>query len=252
MSDSEVAGTEGREFELSLHQMTVFVSALRKLGDGAKNIEEAGQNIVDYLNDSLKDPDTGEHLCALVRLFMTYPFDQLSADLQKWGLNLVGLEKGPEEMKCLTLIATRGEQPEWNSRRDSARHQVIPFVSEQMVEGIPMISQLIKQLGLEIKTVLNPDPDFLLAAREHTFNVFHVAHALGSPYIPAQDDFVKPHGIRSVLGYGGIFPTGELFVVIMFWNRAISQQTADMFQPLALSTKVALLPFIQTGVFGEG
>ena len=45
--------------------------------------------------------------------------------------------------------------------------------------------------------------------------------AAGSPYIPAQEDFVQPVGIRSVLGFGGMLPGGDIFVVILF-SRGIA------------------------------
>lgn len=249
MSDEANAGD--RTYELSLHQMTEYTGALRKLGAGAETMEQVAQKVVEYLYDSLTDPETGENLCGLVRVFKTHPFGDLDDGLQRWALDLTGASEAPPDMKCLTLLATRGEATPWNSRHESQGHKAIPFIDEAMVEGIPMIAQLLRQLGLEIKTVLNPDRDFLLNAEEHTFNVFHVADALGSPFIPAQDEFVRPHKIKSVLGYGGILPSGDLFVVIIFWKRAISRETADMFQPLALSTKVALLPFLNKPIFGE-
>jgi hypothetical protein len=250
---SETRNGDGgvQEFELGLHQMTEYTGALRKLGSESGSMEEVAQKIVDYLYEHLTHPESGEKLVGLVRLFKTHPFGDLDDELQQWGKTLVGQDEIDPKTKTLTLLATKGEQPDWNSRRTSGGHKAIPLLSEQMVQGIPMISQLVKQLGIEIKTMLDPDPEFLIDADEHTFNVFHVPTALGSPHIPAQDDFVKPCGIKSVLGYGGLLPSGDLFVVIMFWKYAITRQTADMFQPLALSTKVALLPFVNKGIFEE-
>jgi hypothetical protein len=74
--------------------------------------------------------------------------------------------------------------------------------------------------------------------------VFHVAEALGSPFVPAQDPFVKRHGVRSVLGFGGMLPTGDLFTVILFTRVPVPRATAELFKPLALSTKLAILPFV--------
>ena len=51
---------------------------------------------------------------------------------------------------------------------------------------------------------------------EKTWNVFHTEPAVGSPLIPAQDEFVVPHGVRSVLGFGDMLETGDLYVVILF------------------------------------
>jgi sigma-B regulation protein RsbU (phosphoserine phosphatase) len=79
--------------------------------------------------------------------------------------------------------------------------------------------------------------------------VFFVAEALGSPYVPAQEDFVIPSGIRSVLGFGGVLPSGELFAVILFSQTPIAAATAERFGSIALSVKLALLAFVDGPVF---
>jgi len=64
----------------------------------------------------------------------------------------------------LTLLATVGEQAEWNVRDQSIGHQAIPLPSEEIVARAPMISQLIRQLGLEIYTIIRPEPSILIDA----------------------------------------------------------------------------------------
>ena len=78
---------------------------------------------------------------------------------------------------------------------------------------------------------------------------FYVPEAVGSPYIPFQDDFVIPYGIKSVLGFGGVLSSGELFVVIMFSKASIPSQTADGFKNLAPNVKAAVEPFVGNKVF---
>jgi hypothetical protein len=76
-----------------------------------------------------------------------------------------------------------------------------------------------------------------------SFNVFYVPEARESPYIPDQEAFVRPVGVRSVLGFGGMLPRGDMFVVILFSKVAIPRETAEMFRTLALNVKMAVLPF---------
>jgi hypothetical protein len=52
-----------------------------------------------------------------------------------------------------------------------------------------------------------------------------------------------------VLGFGGILPSGNLFVIIMFSKVPIPRQTADMFKSLTLSVKVTILPFVGKTLF---
>jgi hypothetical protein len=104
-------------------------------------------------------------------------------------------------------------------------------------------------MGLELKTVLKPDPACIMDMTQTTYNVFHIPDAVGSTYVPAQDDFVIPFGIRSVIGFGGILPSGNLFVIIMFSKVTVPRQTAEMFKSLALSVKVAILPLVGKNPF---
>jgi hypothetical protein len=111
-----------------------------------------------------------------------------------------------------------------------------------------MIAQLIRQLGVEISALLS-ETGLVIDATQHTFNVFYVGEAVGSPVIPAQQEFVIPYGVHSVLGFGGVMPSGELFATILFSKTTIPRDVADLFKTLALNVKVALLPFVGNRVF---
>ena len=232
-----------RQFTLS--SMTECGAALRKLGSSAQSMEEAANEVVRYLYDHLIDGETGERAMALVRFFKTHPYEDLDQPLREAADSVLGDVPLSPDTKCLTLLASVGEEPEWNSRAGSAGHKAIPLPSEELVRQFPMISNLVKQFGLEITSVLDPDPSCLRDMEKTTYNVFLVPETPGSPYVPAQKEFVVPYGIKSTLGFGGMLPSGNLFAVIMFSKAPILQDTADMFKPLALAVKVALLPFEQ-------
>jgi hypothetical protein len=236
--------------KFTLKSMTECGAELRKLGFGANSMEEVSNCIVRYLYEKFIDERTNQRAFALVRFFKTHSYEELETSLQQvvdraiatspavsWERSSLG------QLKCLTLLATAGEQPQWDSRQASEGHQVIPLTSEQIVAQSPMISQLLKQFGLEISSVLSPEPDLLVDLEQKTFNVFHVPKAIASPYVPAQQEFVIPHGIQSVLGFGGMLPSGNIIAVILFSKVVISRHTADMFKTLALNAKIAILPF---------
>ena len=95
----------------------------------------------------------------------------------------------------------------------------------------PMIAQMIQEMGLEIGEVIAPGPGLMMEdANKRSYNVFYVPEALNSPYIPAQQDFVARHNIRSVIGFGGLLPSKELFVVILFSKTAISARSSQFVQ----------------------
>jgi hypothetical protein len=235
----------------SLKDMTECGAAIRQLGLHAASFEESAQKIVRYLYTNLMDRATAQPACALVRLFKTHRFDDLDAELQRFAVQRLGHSPLPFT-KCFTLMATAGELPEWNDRACSRRFKAIPISGDGFVAQFPMFSQLVTQFGVDLHALLRPRSNLLVDAQETTFNVFYVPEAEGSPYVPGQEQFVIPFHIKSVLGFGSVLPSGELFATILFSKVPISRDTADLFKTLALYTKIAVLPFDDQAVFVRG
>lgn len=229
--------------------MTRCGDALQQFGLKARNLEELANLMVHYFYDTLTDKQTGERSCVLVRFFMTYPYASLDPELRQLANEILVGQPVRQGMTCLIQLATVGIRPEWNLTKLSKEHRVIPLVSEHTVEQIPMISQMIYQLGIDISNVLNPGPELIVELGSKVFNIFHVPDALGSPYIPAQDKFVIPFGITSVLGFGSILPTGNLLSLIIFSRTGIPRETANMFKNVALHVRLAVLPFVTEKIF---
>lgn len=219
---------------------------LRESGDGS--MESVARKVVDYFYESLRGAD-GQRGTVLVRMFKTHPYDKLDPGLQAYAHAMMRSGEIPGTTQCLTLLASRGIEGGWNSRNGSKGHKSIPLLSEAMILKAPMIARLVEQMGIPIPAVLTPDKDFVLKAQETTFNVFHVEEAAGSPYVPAQETFVLPFGVRSVLGFGGLLPSGQLFATIIFSRVPIPSSTAKLFAPLSLNVKLCLLPFDGGTVF---
>jgi hypothetical protein len=230
----------------TIRETTQCGKEIRVMNNGAASMEEVAGRIVRFLYDSLIDGQTGMRACSLVRLFKTHNFAQLDDELKRFAVNMLGGEATDPGMKCLTLLGTVGENPEWNSRKTSKGHQAIPLPSEKAVNEIPMMRNLIKQLGISVSQVVKPDPALLMDMEQRTYNVFLVPEARGNPYIPAQEGFVIPYGIKSVLGFGGMLPSGDIFVIIMFIKVPVAKETADLFKNLSLNQKLAILPFEKT------
>jgi len=221
---------------------------LRDTAAGAPTLEASAQRVCRFFYDELRDAH-GDRQCALVRCYKTHPFGSLDADLQTFARRLLAAANPEPDMKCLTLMATTGQAAAWNSTVLSKGHRAIPLPSPEIVEKAPMISQLIKEMGIELTTVLRPSPEVVreLAGKRH--GVFYVQDALGSPYIPAQDDFVVRFGIESVVGFGGMLPMGDLFAVILFSTVRVPPESADRFKSLALDVKAGFSRFNEANVF---
>ena len=212
----------------------------REIGGRSDSLEAAAQAIVEFLQGCLVD-GSGTPVCALVRLYKTHRLGDLPPPMQRAvQLGGHGDEVAPTT-RCLTLFGTAGIEPEWNDRRASLQHQAIPLASREAVERSPMIVGLIEQLGLDVGSIVAPDD--AIAMHHRDYDVFFVPDAVGSPLVPAQNDFVIPYGVRSVVGCGGVLPSGDLFALILFTTLRLSPETADLFRTLALSVKATVVPF---------
>ena len=164
---------------------------IRSLGRYAKSMENAANEVVNYFFENFVDKHTGERSCVLVRMFKTHNVDELPSDLQKFAENMLHKKTKSKSYKCLTLLGTTGVEDSWRDRKNSEERQAIPLPSKEVLNQIPMMRNLVKQMGLDVETVINPDPELLTDLSQNTYNVFHVPDAVNSPYVPVQDDFIK-------------------------------------------------------------
>ena len=223
---------------LSVDDLVACSATFKELTAGAGSMERAGQALAEYLQHHLVDGE-GERACPLVRFYRTCRYRDLPPELQDFA---GAVDDG--RTRCLTLLGTAGEVPAWNDRRRSAGHAAIPLADEEAVAESPMIAGLITQLGIDVRAVVGAGRAARDANLHHRdYDLFFVPDAVGSEMVPAQDDFVVPYGIRSVVGCGGMLPSGDLFALILFTRLSLSAETADLFRTLALSVKATIVPF---------
>ena len=236
--------------QLSVMNLPQLSEAIDTCAKDARSMEEAAQQIVQGLHAIFVD-DKGQPSCALIRCFKTHRYDHLPFELRESAQSIQSDIADVPGAKCLVLMGSAGIEPQWNSRRSSTGHQAIPLPSPKIVGRFPMISQVMIQLGVDVSRVLRPNDDLIVDMHERTYNVFYVEEAQGSPHIPAQEQFVKPYGIQSVVGFGGILPSGDLCIVILFSRVRLERNKAELFKPLAVTVKSALLPFETGDVFSR-
>ena len=226
--------------------------AVRRCNAHATHQQQAAEGVVNYLYETFRDPRTGLPSCALVRCFQTHSLAGLPPEGQEAALRIDPASASVEGLRCLTLLASRGEEASWNSVANSVSHRAIPLRDAAMIQRAPMISRLLEQMGVEARNVVGPPTGALMIGSEYrNFGVFHVEVAAGSVYLPSQQTFIEQYGIRSVVGMGGLLPSGEIFAVILFARVDISPEVAALFRMIALSVKLAFLPFAPYEVFAE-
>ncbi|MBI5958558.1 MAG: hypothetical protein HY866_07485 [Chloroflexi bacterium] len=184
--------------------------------------EQASQSIVRQLSEAFIDKN-GESQIALARIFRLTEVEELPADVR-------GQVK-PGEQKVMALTGTWGLEKAWQHRSRSKGHQAIPISAIAVPERIPMFQEVLTQLGIDIEYFYNTNE--LVARGDQPYQgTFHIADATSSA-IPAQADFIRPYGIRSLVGFGGfIGSAGVLYLLYIFSREYISPAAARNFYGL--------------------
>jgi hypothetical protein len=225
--------------------------AIRRAVRGASTMEGAAGIVVRYFYDHCLSAETGTRACALVRFYKTHRYGALEPALKLAAAAKLGDGTPRDDVRCLALLATVGDEDGWNSRHRSRDHKVIPLPSADVLRSAPMILRLVEELGIDVESLVSAAAPVSRASDPRTYEVFHVEEALGSPVIPAQHDFVVRYGIASVVGFGGLLRSGEMFAVILFSRQRIPIASATRFRTIALDIRSALFPFDEEHTWGD-
>src|SRR5262245_46865245 len=135
-------------YELPRLSLSALVELGREISasrESARSMEEVAACVVSTLRDRFID-EHGRLSNVLVRFYRTTSFEHLDDGLRTIASRDLGGVAPSPNMRCLTLLASAGDRPEWMERTRSSRHQCIPLPSHERVAAMPMISQLMRQL----------------------------------------------------------------------------------------------------------
>ncbi|MDA2924319.1 hypothetical protein MYX65_06625 [Acidobacteria bacterium AH-259-L09] len=213
----------------------------------ANALEEAAQAVVAALHNHFSDS------VVIARIFVTVPFDALPASNQDFVRKLADSAGATEQLKggtpVLSLVGTHGQEEKWNDRRNSEGHVGIPLISSSFVGAIPMISRLLKELGVPLDWVDSHDTEMIVKTVGESAGLFFVEDAAevtdqeGRKVIAAQD-FVSSYNVKSVFGTGGVYPSGQMFAIVAFCRDQFSREAAQEFVALADSFKNSTSPLV--------
>ena len=228
-----------------------FTASLGKSIAGCGCLEDAAQKVMDLVYTEFKNS------VVLARLFATVPFEKLPASNKEFVRNLTD-KKGLTRLinnhtPILSLLGTSGEEKAWNDRHESHGHVGIPLVSADFIDQIPMISHLLKSLGLSLDWLSGNGTGITQDIMGKTAGIFYVSDARtavdekGRKIIPVQD-FVAKYNVRAVFGTGGGYIHDATFIVlIVFTREQIDEERAQCFLPLATVIKAATTGLVLRG-----
>jgi hypothetical protein len=231
--------------DFSLRDVAECTARVRRLGVGAGSMEEAAGRIVTYLYEDLADQRGGQRACALVRFYKTHPYGLLDADRRRFADARFSGDTAAPGAGCLALLATAGDAATQPPMGESRGHEAIPFATAGEAAGVPGMIREVTRLGIDFG---DPPAESAVESRAPD-SVVHLLEAASTPAIPLHDAFLIEHKIRSVLGFGGLLPGGDLFVVVLFTRIAIDAAARDLFKTLALAVKVGVMSFERGPIF---
>ena len=213
-------------------------------------LEEAAQELARRLHESFSDS------VALARVFVTVPFGKLPSENQEFVRRLARsagrLDALHDDTPVLSLIGTHGWEEAWKDRRKSEGHVGIPLISAEFVGGIPMISRLLKEMGVPLEWIDTHDAGMMIETIGSAAGLFFVDDAgsatdgEGRKIIAAQD-FVAKHSIQSVFGIGGAYGSGQMIVIVAFCRDGFERQQAEEFLPVATLFKSRTASLVEAG-----
>ncbi len=195
---------------------------------GVETLEDAAQELVATLQQKFDES------VVIARAFVTVPYGSLPPENKEFVQKLAGSADLKPATPVLSLIGTYGQESDWRDRRKSKGHVGIPMISSTFVEAIPMISRLLKELGVPMTWVDSHDTEIIVKTMDPSGGLFFVDDAAeatdhqGRKIIAAQD-FVSSYSVKSVFGTGGVYPGGQIVVIVAFCRDIFTRAEAERF-----------------------
>ena len=214
-------------------------------------LQEASQRLMDGFRKGF-----GESV-VLARTYATVPYGLLPEKDQSFvrsSAEAKGMASSlTEGTRVLSLLGTAGVHTEWCDRYRSRGHLGIPLFSQDVVEEIPMVAALIRQLGGWANWYHRFAPS---QQTTENFAAFTESFFVGAPgkardaagrlLIPAQD-FVQENGIKSVFGVGGEFAASRIILVCIFFSSESLKQTPPWLLRVPLMLATVTGPIVSEG-----
>jgi hypothetical protein len=186
---------------------------------------------------------------ALVRMFVTSAVQDLPEAEAAFASTFLSRAGEPATLApdtpVLTLVGTRGIEPAWGTVAQSREHRAIPLISDDFIDGIPMIARLLGEIGFPRLSGGPAAWQFVTRDIVDVNGLFFVGDARtttderGRHIIPSVD-FVERYGIRTVFGFGGPYTATPTFLTaIIFARRPIDRAVAARYVHLIANFKAA-------------
>lgn len=232
--------------------VTELLAQIEPRIQAAEALEGAAQELVAALQQKFDES------IVIARAFVTVPYGSLPPENRGFVQILAESAEASADLKpatpVLSLIGTYGQEIDWRDCRKYKGHVGIPIISSPFVEAIPMIAHLLKELGVPMTWVDSHNTEIIVRAMDPSGGLFFVDDAAEATdqqgrNIIAAEDFVSSYGVKSVFGTGGVYPGGQIVVIVAFCRDSFTRAEVECFlevnswfrnktEPLVQSTEI--------------
>lgn len=217
-------------------KVTTIAGEIRRIGGRSSSLHEAAQEMMAFIRREFINPETGNTVIPLARLFVTMPFRLLPGEYRQKFI----AEGVSDNTMFLCLMGTAGDKPDWNDIRKSKKRQAVRLPDDKDDFALmPMLARNFNKMGINYEEIIHPRSGNEVT----TIEDYALEKVLaGSPYIPDQA-FVKEYHLASQIGVGGVLPSGSIFTSFLFFNEPIDNDFAETFMVIPMALQMALKDF---------
>ncbi|WP_017302819.1 sensor histidine kinase [Spirulina subsalsa] len=228
--------------------MSTLGLALRQCGGGVDSMEEVSQALVDCLALNLGVSQGQSSVCEWVQFWKTHLYGDLTSDLQtSLETEELGAEGGGvstltlrSNTPCLILLSST-QTPGNEGKRAIALHPDSPSAPPwfTLLEEAHLPRHLFLTSEIPESQALSPQHNPVFQLGQESLKAIVAAGCSGETLV----------GVQAIVGLWGVLPSGSCFVTLLGLRNALAPEMLELFRPLALNIKVAILPFDRGTVF---
>ena len=241
--------------DLDLDVVRKLQQEVRDGKDSFQTYEELAHDFSNRFYRKFKDS------IVLARIFLTVPYARLPESNKAFVDKIV--EKNSiqhllhDNTLILSLVGSAGEEAAWMDRSNSENHIGIPLISADFIDKAPMMSRLLKELGLNLEYISSDDTYLVKHTLGRMNGMFYVREAssevdIKGRKIIADQNFVEQYDVKTVMGFGGGY-SGDypFYTAIIFLREEIEAVRARLVAAELSFFKIVTLKAVKGQIFKD-
>lgn len=240
---------------ITIKTVITLKTQIEQILEQCRSLEEAAQTFTNLLFEEF------EESLVLMRFFATIPYNELPPAYQSVVNILVNPEQSAPVLRkdtpVLTLLGTRGGEEDLRNTRHAFG---IPLASTDFVESIPIVSQLLQEIGFDLnwkkkqrnliqELDVETDSTGFMAGMLYVPDAQHAVNGNGAKLLHMVDQLPlysleSVSDVNTIFGIGGAYIHGPFIAAIFFSREQLEKTQVELLMPLANYFKTSTLKLV--------